>query len=113
VRGDLYAEVAVRCRGVTHLVDLAADNPDRAMAEIGSALKVWRKEFDMQHLYACFAGVNCLLYSGRTAEARALILSDLARNPPASVHAQEPDTQIPFVLSARPDRPPGVVAPPA
>jgi hypothetical protein len=76
-RGDVYTEVYVRCCGTSHLVELAADNPERALAEISRSMDRWRKpSFDLPHLYATFAGVECLLYAGCTDEARQLVLSD-------------------------------------
>jgi hypothetical protein len=76
-RGDVYTEVYLRCCGTSHLVELAADDPDRALAEIARSMKQWRKtSYDLPHLYATIAGVECLLYAGRNDDARALLLSD-------------------------------------
>jgi hypothetical protein len=76
-RGDVYAEVSVRCSGTAHLVELAADNPDRAIAEIGRALTKWRKTFfDLPHFNGALACMECHLYAGRTEEARRFLLAD-------------------------------------
>jgi serine/threonine protein kinase/tetratricopeptide (TPR) repeat protein len=76
-RGDVYAEVSVRCSGTAHLVELAADNPDRAISEINRALKQWRETFfDLPHFQAALARMECHLYAGRTEEARRHILAD-------------------------------------
>jgi hypothetical protein len=76
-RGDVYAEVSVRCSGTAHLVELAADNPDRAIAEMARALKRWRKTFfDLPHFNGALARMECHLYAGRTQEARQLLLDD-------------------------------------
>jgi hypothetical protein len=43
------------------------------------SIKLWRKSsYDLPHFYATLTGVECLLYEGRTAEARELLLSDWA-----------------------------------
>lgn len=76
-RGDVYAEVSVRCSGTAHLVELAADNPDRAIAEMARALKQWRKTFfDLPHFNSALACMECHLYAGRTKEARQSLLND-------------------------------------
>ncbi len=76
-RGDVYAEVSVRCSGTAHLVELAADNPDRAISEMARALKQWRKTFfDLPHFNGALARMECHLYAGRTEEARRLLLED-------------------------------------
>ena len=75
-RGDLYAEVCAQCSATSHLVPLAADDPELAMAEIESALRPWgKKSFDLPRLNATFARVDCFLYDGRPQEARQLLLS--------------------------------------
>ena len=76
-RGDVYAEVSVRCSGTAHLVELAADLPDRALTEMARALKQWRKTyFDLPHFNGALARMECHLYAGRTEEARRLLLED-------------------------------------
>ena len=76
-RGDVYAEVSVRCSGTAHLVELAADNPDRAISEMARALKQWRKNFfDLPHFNGALARMECHLYAGRTQQARDLLLDD-------------------------------------
>jgi hypothetical protein len=76
-RGDVYTEVYSRCCGTSHLVELAADNPDQALTEIARSMNQWRKtSYDLPHLYATFSGVECLLYAGRSEQARQLLLSD-------------------------------------
>ena len=78
-RGDVYAEVSVRCCGTAHLVELAADNPDPAIAEIDRALKQWRKTFfDLPHFHGALAVMECHLYAGRTEQAREFLLADWA-----------------------------------
>ncbi len=74
-RGDVYAEVSVRCSGTAHLVELAADNPDRAISEMTRALSQWRKTFfDLPHFNAALAFTECHLYAGRTERARQSLL---------------------------------------
>jgi hypothetical protein len=76
-RGDVYTEVSLRCSGVSHLVNLAADDCDGALAEITRSIQQWRKtSYDLPHFYATFATVECLFYAGRDEEARQLLLSD-------------------------------------
>jgi hypothetical protein len=75
-RGDVYAEVSVLC-GTAHLVELAADNPDRAISEMNRALQQWRKTFfDLPHFNAALAVMECHLYAGRSEQARQHILGD-------------------------------------
>jgi hypothetical protein len=76
-RGDVYADAAVRCCATSHLVELAADDPERALAETARTLQQWRKKFyDLPHFYAALSRVECRLYAGRTQEARQLLLSE-------------------------------------
>ncbi len=76
-RGDVYAVVSVRCSGTAHLVELAADNPDRAISEMRRALTQWRKTyFDLPHFNGALACMECHLYAGRTEEARQLMLNE-------------------------------------
>jgi hypothetical protein len=76
-RGDVYAEVTIRCINTAHLVDLAADEPDRSIAATSNAIQQWRQTaYDLQHFGATFARMECNLYAGRTQEARALLLAD-------------------------------------
>ena len=76
-RGDIYTVVSLRCSGTSHLVELAADRPEGAMTEILESLKLWRKSsYDLPHLHATLAIVECLLYAGRVEEARRKIISD-------------------------------------
>jgi hypothetical protein len=77
LRGDLFADVAIRCFTTAHLVDLAADEPDRGIAEIRRAIGQWRQtQYDTQHLAATLSCVECHLYAGRAAEARQVLLAD-------------------------------------
>ena len=74
-RGDVYAEVSVRCSGTAHLVELAADNPDRAISEMARALTQWRETFfDLPHFNGVLASMECHLYAGRTEQARQSLL---------------------------------------
>lgn len=76
-RGDVYADVTIRCYAPAHLIGLAADLPDRAAEETARALPQWRKSlYDLQHFGATFATVECHLYAGRTDLARRLVLSE-------------------------------------
>ncbi len=76
VRGDMYTEVYIRCSGTTHLIELAADRPERALAETAENIKRWRKtSYDLPHLHAAFASADSLLYAGRSVDARQLILA--------------------------------------
>ncbi len=76
-RGDVYTEVSLRCSGTSHLVELAADNPEYALAGIARCLNQWRKtSYDLPHLHATISRVECLLYAGRFEQARELLLSD-------------------------------------
>jgi hypothetical protein len=78
LRGDLFADVAVRCFTTAHLVDLAADEPDRGIVESRRAIAQWRQtQYDMQHLAATLSCVECHLYAGRAAEARQVFLADM------------------------------------
>jgi hypothetical protein len=76
-RGDVYTFVIIRCAALTHLVDLAADSPDRALEEIRHALGQWSQmRYDSPHLCAAFAAVECELYVGRVDAARKSVLTD-------------------------------------
>lgn len=76
-RGDTYTEVYLRCSGTTHLIELAADRPERALTEIADNIKRWRKtSYDLPHLHAAFGSADSLLYAGRPEEARQLILAE-------------------------------------
>ncbi len=78
-RGDVYADVFVRCCCTSHLVELAADNPERAIAETARTIKQWRKtRYDMQHFGATFGSMECHLYAGRAEKARQVLLADWA-----------------------------------
>ena len=58
-------------------MELAGDNPEKAISEITNSLKQWRKtSYDLPHFYATYATVECLLYQGRVEEARQRLLSD-------------------------------------
>ena len=77
LRGDVYAEAAVRCCATSHLVELAADDPERALSETATTLQKWRKKFyDLPHFYATLAQVECRLYAGQSTEARQVLLAD-------------------------------------
>ena len=79
-RGDVYADVTIRCFTTAHLVDLAADNPEKAVEEIAGALLRWpKKHYDLQHFGATFACVECHLYAGRIQEARQLMAAEWRR----------------------------------
>jgi serine/threonine protein kinase len=76
-RGDVYSDVAIRTFYTAHLVDLADDDPERAIAETTHAIQQWRKtRYDLQHFGATFAIMECHLYAGRTEQARAVLLAD-------------------------------------
>jgi hypothetical protein len=75
--GDVYSDVAIRCFYTAHLVYLAADDPERGIAETTHAIQQWRKtRYDLQHFGATFAIMECHLYAGRTEQARASLLAD-------------------------------------
>jgi tetratricopeptide (TPR) repeat protein len=75
-RGDVYADVTLRCSAGGHLVHLAADDPGGAIAETTRAIQQWRKtRYDVQHFGATISCIDADLYAGRTAEARRRILS--------------------------------------
>ncbi len=75
--GDVYVDAAVRCCATSHLVELAADDPERALAETARALQQWRKKsYDLPHFYAAITRVECRLYAGRTKEARQFLVSE-------------------------------------
>lgn len=75
-RGDMYTEVYLRCSGTSHLIALAADCPERALAETAENIERWRKtSYDLPHLHAAFASADSLLYAGRPVDARQLILA--------------------------------------
>jgi hypothetical protein len=75
-RGDIYTFVVIRCN-MSHLADLAADNPDRALREISEALGQWSQaRYDCHHFGAAFAAVECELYAGRIDHARNRVLSE-------------------------------------
>jgi serine/threonine protein kinase len=76
-RGDVYTQVMLRCSGASHLVELALDRPEYAMAEIARNMEQWRKtSYDLPHLNATFANAECLLYAGRAEAARHLLVSE-------------------------------------
>jgi hypothetical protein len=76
-RGDVYAEAAVRCCATSHLVELAADDPEGALIQTAATLQKWRKKFyDLPHFYATLTRIECQLYAGRNEEAREVFLSE-------------------------------------
>jgi hypothetical protein len=76
-RGDVYTFVVIRCCAMSHLADLAADDPDRALEEIKKALSEWSQtRYDAPRLCAVYAAVECELYAGRIDAARARVLSE-------------------------------------
>jgi len=76
-RGDVYTYVVIRCCAMSHLVDLAADDPDRAIAETGQALGQWSQaRYDLPHFGAVFSAVECELYAGRFDQARDRVLME-------------------------------------
>ena len=76
-RGDVYTFVIIRCCALTHLADLAADNPDRALQEISNALGQWSQaRYDTPHFATAFASVECELYAGRIDQARSRLLKE-------------------------------------
>jgi len=76
-RGDVYTFVMIRCAALTHRVELAADNPDRALKEINQALGQWSQvRYDSPHFAAAFATVECELYAGRPDQARKSVLGE-------------------------------------
>jgi tetratricopeptide (TPR) repeat protein len=76
-RGDVYTFVLIRCMCLTHLADLAADDPDRAIEEMHQALGQWSQvRYDSPRLGAAVAVVECELYAGRIEEARKRMLAE-------------------------------------
>jgi hypothetical protein len=76
-RGDVYTFVIVRCVALTHLVNLAADEPDRALEETSHALAQWsHARYDSPHFVTAYASVECELYAGRIDEARSRVLKE-------------------------------------
>ncbi len=76
-RGDVYTAVVIRTFALAHLADLAADDPDRALDEIGHALGQWSQaRYDSPHFGAVFARVECDLYAGRIKQARSRVLME-------------------------------------
>jgi hypothetical protein len=76
-RGDVYSDMATRFFTTAHLVELAADNPEKALSETANAIVKWRKtRYDVQHFGATFASLEAHLYAGRSEQARALIRAD-------------------------------------
>jgi hypothetical protein len=54
----------------SHMVFLAADEPEKAVEEISEAMKDWlRKSFDLQHYWSLYTLVEIDLYSGNYAAA--------------------------------------------
>jgi hypothetical protein len=76
-RGDVYSSVVIRTFTPAHLVHLAADNPERALDELGSALDQWsRARSESSHFGAAIARAECDLYAGRVEEARSRVLTE-------------------------------------
>jgi hypothetical protein len=68
MRGDLFAVVTRRAGGLSAIGRLAADDPDRAAAELDEALTRWtRVGVHVQHWYAMQARVQIDLYCGEAA----------------------------------------------
>jgi hypothetical protein len=76
-RGDVYTHVVIRCCTLSHLADLAADDPDRGLEETSQALGQWSQaRYDIPHFGATFSAVECELYAGRFGQARSRVLME-------------------------------------
>lgn len=76
-RGDVFTFVMLRCTTLSHRVELAADDPHRAIKEIGNALGQWSQaRYDTPHFLAAFSTVECELYVGRFEQARRRVLTE-------------------------------------
>jgi serine/threonine protein kinase len=76
-RGDLYTEVYLRCSNAAHLIQLAADQPERALTEISDNIKRWRTtSYDLPHLHAVFGSAESLLYAGSEVQAHQLLVAE-------------------------------------
>lgn len=77
LRNDVYADVVIRCFGTSHLVTLAADEPERAAEETCRALARWSPgRYDYPHLGAILVRVECDLYSRQLERARRIVLEE-------------------------------------
>ena len=71
-RGDLYQQVSLRTR--LNGIWLVADDTASAARDVDDALAAWPSEaFQVQHFFALGARCNAALYSGRAADADALL----------------------------------------
>jgi hypothetical protein len=76
-RGDVYTFVVIRCCAMSHLANLAADDPDRALEEMKEALNEWSQaRYDAPRLCAIYAAVECQLYAGHIDAARRRVLDE-------------------------------------
>jgi hypothetical protein len=82
-RGDLFEETSLRVRHA-YIVDLMADRPERARAELRAATSHWsRHAFYLQHYFCLVSETEISLYSGSGSPAWAGLLrqwGDLSRS---------------------------------
>ena len=65
-RNDRYAQHSLRVLGCSYVLDLAADDPDKARRELTQDLAAWPyKYYDIQRANALLGKVDIALYEGR------------------------------------------------
>jgi hypothetical protein len=76
-RNDRYAQHSLRVLGCAYVLDLAADDPDKARRELSQDLAAWPyKYYDIQRANALLGKVDIALYEGRPARAVDVIRSE-------------------------------------
>jgi hypothetical protein len=63
-RGDLYGQLSLRILGCTYVLDLAAGQPERALADLNRDLDLWShdQQYDMQRAAGLIGKMDISLY---------------------------------------------------
>jgi hypothetical protein len=76
-RNDRYAQHSLRVLGCAYVLDLAADDPDKAQRELDQDLSAWSyQNYDIQRANALLAKIDIALYEGRPERAVSVLRSE-------------------------------------
>jgi hypothetical protein len=76
-RGDRYSLHSLRVLGCAHVLDLAADEPDKARLALAEDIAAWSyKYYDLQRAAALIGGVDVAMYDGAPDRAMAIVRSE-------------------------------------
>ena len=78
-RNDRYAQHSLRVLGCAYVLDLAADDPDKALRELDQDLSAWSyQHYDIQRANALLAKIDIALYDERPERAVSVLRSEWA-----------------------------------